>query len=123
MLKPSDGIETAIECIVEAVLLAGSFPCPPVVVGVGIGGTADLALSLAKKQTFLYNSPSESEEIAKLESLILNKINEKGCGVQGFGGNNTALKVKIATYPTHIAGLPVGVSIQCNALRFGEVVL
>lgn len=124
MLKPSDGIEGIKHCVVDAVKCAGANPCPPIIVGVGIGGTAEKAMSLAKEQLLReIGTPSEDELLAELENEILTKINELGIGAQGFGGKNTALAVHIGKYPTHIAALPVAVNIQCNAMRRASVVL
>jgi fumarate hydratase subunit alpha len=124
MLKPSDGIEGVKEFILKTVMEAGSNPCPPIVVGVGIGGTFDRAALLAKKALLrpidIRNSDSYYESI---ENEMLKKINETNIGPQGFGGITTALAVNIETYPTHIAGLPVAVNINCHATRHAEAEL
>lgn len=118
MLTPAAGKEGVMDKIVEAVTSAGANPCPPVIVGVGIGGTADYAMQLAKKALLREcGTPSPRQDVAEMEQAVLKRINESGIGVQGFGGVNTALEVRIETYPTHIAALPVGVAIQCNAHR------
>lgn len=118
MLTPAAGKEGVMDKIVEAVTSAGANPCPPVIVGVGIGGTADYAMQLAKEALLREcGTPSQRQDVAEMEQAVLKRINESGIGVQGFGGVNTALEVRIETYPTHIAALPVGVAIQCNAHR------
>ncbi len=124
MLTPSDGVEGVKRCVVNAVKEAGSKPCPPIIVGVGIGGTADKACVLAKQQLLReVGAPSDDPTLAALEIELKDAINALGIGVQGFGGNNTALAVHIGKYPTHIAALPVAVNIQCNAARVAEVTL
>lgn len=118
MLKPSDGVEGVIDFVVNTVEEAGSNPCPPIVVGVGIGGTFDKCALLAKKA--LLRSADSSNPVpyyADLEKLLLNKINALGIGPQGFGGKTTALAVNIEHFPTHIAGLPVAVNINCHVTR------
>lgn len=124
MLKPSEGLEGVKQFILETVELAGPNPCPPIVVGVGIGGTFEKATLLAKKSLMRsldeYNENSYYEE---LEKEMLEKINDLGIGPQGFGGRTTALKVNIEYHPTHIAGLPVAVNINCHATRHKEVIL
>lgn len=124
MLTPSAGIEGVIDSIVRAVELAGSNPCPPVVVGVGIGGTAEKAMEIAKRQLLReVGKPSDDPELARLEQTCLDRINALGIGAQGFGGDTTALAVHIGKYPTHISALPVAVNIQCNAVRLGHTVI
>ncbi|NLK24208.1 MAG: fumarate hydratase [Clostridiales bacterium] len=118
MLKPADGLEGVKKFIIETVKLAGPNPCPPMVVGVGIGGTFDKAAYLAKKALLRPINTSNKQEFYKnLEEELLQKINELGIGPQGFGGKTTALGLNIETYPTHIAGLPVAVNINCHATR------
>ena len=118
MLKPSDGIEGIRQAIVETVRLAGGSPCPPVIVGVGIGGTSEYALYLAKHALLRpCGEPSPDPVLAQLEARTLSDINRLGIGPQGLGGRITALAVHAEQYPTHIAGLPVGVSIQCHVAR------
>ncbi len=118
MLTPAAGKEGVMDKIVEAVTSAGANPCPPIIVGVGIGGTADYAMQIAKEALLREcGTPSQRQDVAEMEQAVLKRINESGIGVQGFGGVNTALEVRIETYPTHIAALPVGVAIQCNAHR------
>lgn len=118
MLTPAAGKEGVMDKIVEAVTSAGANPCPPIIVGVGIGGTADYAMQIAKEALLReFGTPSQRQDVAEMEQAVLKRINESGIGVQGLGGVNTALEVRIETYPTHIAALPVGVAIQCNAHR------
>lgn len=122
MLKPADGIEGVKEFILETVKLAGPNPCPPTVIGVGIGGTFDRAANLAKRALIRPTAVRNSNPFyADLEKELLEKINALGIGPQGFGGRTTALAVNIETYPTHIAGLPVAVNINCHATRHAEV--
>ena len=124
MLKPAQGIEGVKDAIVETVRTAGANPCPPIVVGVGVGGTMEKACLVAKKS--LLRAPGEHNpdpEIAAMEEEVLKRINDLGIGAQGFGGDTTALCVNIDTYATHIAGLPVAVNIQCHAVRHGTTVL
>jgi fumarate hydratase subunit alpha len=124
MLKPSDGLEGVKKFILETVELAGPNPCPPIVVGVGIGGTFDKVSLLAKKALMReLDSYNENPFYADLEKEMLEKINALGIGPQGFGGKTTALKVNIEYFPTHIAGLPVAVNINCHATRHKEVTL
>ncbi len=118
MLKPSDGIEGVKKFILKTVEEAGPNPCPPIVVGVGIGGTFDKAAYLAKKALMRSAEQRNSDEFyADLENEILEKINALGIGPQGFGGKTTALAVNIEWMPTHIAGLPVAVNINCHVTR------
>jgi fumarate hydratase subunit alpha len=124
MLKPADGIEGVKEFIIKTVKEAGPNPCPPMVVGVGIGGTFDRAALLAKKA--LIRSLTERNEdpfYRDLEEELLQSINALGIGPQGFGGKTTALSVNIETFPTHIAGLPVAVNINCHVTRHKEITL
>lgn len=124
MLKPADGLEGVKDFIIETVKLAGPNPCPPMVVGVGIGGTFDKAAFLAKKALLRpINIRNKNKFYSALEEELLEKINELGIGPQGFGGKTTALGLNIETYPTHIAGLPVAVNINCHATRHKERVI
>lgn len=124
MLKPSDGLEGVKKFIIDTVKAAGPNPCPPMVVGVGIGGTFDKAAYLAKKALIRPINTSNKDEFYKdLEIELLEKINELGIGPQGFGGKATALGLNIETYPTHIAGLPVAVNINCHATRHKEAII
>lgn len=124
MLKPAQGIEGAIEAIAETVKLAGSRPCPPVYVGVGIGGTFDTCAWLAKKALMRdVGVPSANPTAAEIEKIALHRINNLDIGCQGFHGKITALGVACETAPTHIAGLPVAVNIQCHCVRCVKEVL
>ena len=124
MLKPSDGLEGVKKFIIDTVKAAGPNPCPPMVVGVGIGGTFDKAAYLAKKALIRpINKRNKDEFYKDLEIELLEKINELGIGPQGFGGKTTALGLNIETYPTHIAGLPVAVNINCHATRHKETII
>ena len=118
MLKPADGIEGVKEAILTAVKDAGPNACPPMVVGVGIGGTFERCAQLAKKATFrAIDTHNEDERYAKLEDELLESINKMGFGPAGLGGTTTAIGVNIETSPTHIAGMPVAVNICCHAAR------
>ena len=124
MLKPADGIEGVKNAILTAVKDAGPNACPPMVVGVGIGGTFEKCAILAKKAlTRNLEEKSDKEYIRNLESEMLEKINKLGIGPGGLGGTQTALAVNIETYPTHIAGLPVAVNICCHVNRHVKRVL
>ncbi|MDW7773204.1 MAG: fumarate hydratase [Desulfobulbaceae bacterium] len=124
MLPPSAGIPGAVDYIVETVVSAGPNPCPPLVVGVGIGGTFEKAAWMAKKSLLRpVGRPGAREDVARLEQDILARINREGRGVHGLGGCNTALAVHIETFPTHIASLPVAVNIQCHSHRHKEILL
>lgn len=124
MLKPSDGIEGIKKFIIETVSEAGPNPCPPIVIGVGIGGTVDKCAQIAKK-ALLRNVGEHSTDafLADLEREMLEKINKLGIGPQGLGGNTTALAINIETFPTHIAGLPVVVNINCHAARHKKAII
>jgi fumarate hydratase subunit alpha len=121
MLTPASGEEGVIDFVYNIVLKAGSNPCPPIVVGVGIGGTMDKA-ALISKQALLRPpfTPNQDPYIASLEQKLFKKINKSNIGPAGLGGKTTALAVYVETYPTHIAGLPVAVSISCHAIRHLE---
>lgn len=124
MLNPSDGVDGVIDFVTETVRKAGANPCPPMVVGVGIGGTMDKAAVLSKKAlTRNIEIRSENPFYAELERTLLERINKLGIGPQGMGGTTTALSVNIETYPTHIAGLPTAVNINCHATRHAVVVI
>ncbi len=124
MLKPSDGVEAVIEFVIETVKKAGPNPCPPIIVGVGIGGTMEKAALLSKKSLLRPIDQHNTNEFYKdLEKRVLNKINNLGIGPQGLGGITTALGVNIEYYPTHIAGLPVAVNISCHATRHAQVTI
>lgn len=118
MLKPADGLDGIRNAILETVKLAGPNACPPIVVGVGIGGTFEKCAILAKKAlTRDLNSSSEIPYVKELENEMLEKINNLGIGPAGLGGTMTALGVNIETYPTHIAGMPVAINICCHVNR------
>lgn len=118
MLKPADGVEGVKNFVLETVEKAGANPCPPIIVGVGIGGSFDKAAYLAKHALLRpVDEPNPDEYYAALESELLDKINALGIGPQGFGGKTTALAVLIEAMPTHVAGLPVAVNISCHAMR------
>ena len=124
MLRPSDGVEGVKEFVLQTVEEAGPNPCPPIVVGVGIGGTFDKAALMAKQA--LMRSVEERNAVpyyAELEQELLEKVNALGIGPQGFGGKTTALAVNIEQCPTHIAGLPVAVNINCHVTRHKTEVL
>ena len=118
MLRPSDGLQGVKDFVVKTVEEAGPNPCPPVVVGVGIGGTFDKAAYLAKKALLRpVDKRNENEFYSNLENELLEEINRLGIGPQGFGGKTTALAVNIEQFPTHVAGLPVAVNINCHVTR------
>ncbi len=124
MLKPSDGVDGIKKFIVETVKEAGPNPCPPIVVGVGIGGTVEKCAQIAKKALLRDVGIHNNDKVVKeLETEILKEINNLGIGPQGLGGNTTALAVNIETFPTHIAGLPVVVNINCHASRHKKVII
>lgn len=121
MLKPAEGVEGIRNFVVETVSEAGGNPCPPIVVGVGIGGSFEVSAILAKKALLRpVGAPSHREDVAALEADLLERINRLGIGPMGFGGTTTALGVHIETHPCHIASLPVAVNIQCHADRHKE---
>ena len=124
MLVPADGIEGVKKVFLEAVKYAGPNACPPMVVGVGIGGTMDKAALLAKQAAVRsIDSRNPDERYAKLEDELLEMARATGVGPQGLGGINTAVKVNVEWYPTHIAGLPVAVNINCHAARHADAEL
>ena len=124
MLRPSDGVEGVKDFVLKVVSDAGPNPCPPIVVGVGVGGTFDKAALLAKKALMRSVDERNPDEFyASLEQELLEKINALGIGPQGFGGRTTALAVNIEKMPTHIAGLPVAVNINCHVTRHKMEVL
>ena len=124
MLKPADGIDGVKEFIIDTVKAAGPNPCPPMVIGVGIGGTFEKAAYLAKKALIRpIDESNKSDFYKELEVELLDTINKLGIGPQGFGGRTTAIGLNIETYPTHIAGLPVAVNISCHATRHKDIVL
>ncbi|MCX7990516.1 MAG: fumarate hydratase [Proteobacteria bacterium] len=124
MLKPADGVEGVKKFVLETVEKAGGNPCPPVIVGVGIGGTFEKSALLAKKALLReLGSKNKDERYAKLEEELLKEINKLGIGPMGLGGRITALGVHIEFYPCHIASLPVAVNIQCHSARHKEIIL
>ena len=124
MLKPSDGVEGIIDFVMDVVRAAGPNPCPPVVVGVGIGGNFDKAALMAKKALLMpLDQPKTDDFYGKLEQQLLEMINATGMGPQGFGGMTYALAVNIEHAATHIAGLPAAVNINCHVSRHCTEVL
>ena len=124
MLKPADGEQGVIDFVVETVRLAGSNPCPPIIVGVGIGGSFDKAPQLAKKALMRpLDEPNGDSYYAELEARLKDEINKTGIGPEGFGGLTTCLGVSVETMPTHVAGMPVAVNISCHATRRASMVL
>jgi len=124
MLTPGDGVEGVKDFVVETVSRAGANPCPPIVVGVGIGGTMEQAALIAKKALLRkVGTLNDRPDLAELEAELLERINRLGIGPQGLGGRMTALAVHINTYPTHIAGLPVAVNISCHVTRHKTAVI
>lgn len=124
MLTPSKGVEGVKQFVLDTVRKAGPNPCPPMVVGVGIGGTFEKAAQLAKKATLRpIDTQNEDERYAALERELLESINKMGFGPAGLGGTTTALGVNIETFPTHIAGMPVAVNICCHAARHKSTVI
>lgn len=124
MLPPSAGIPGAMEYVVDTVVKAGSNPCPPLVVGVGIGGTFEKAALMAKRALLRpVGQAGSREDVTRIEAELLERINREGAGVLGLGGCNTALAVHVDTCPTHIASLPVAVNIQCHSHRHKQVAL
>ena len=124
MLRPSDGEEGVLDFVVRVVEEAGPNPCPPIVVGVGIGGTFEKAACLSKKALLRpVDSSNPDPYYAEMERELLRRVNALGIGPQGFGGRTTALAVNIETFPTHIAGLPVAVNIGCHVTRHASEVI
>jgi fumarate hydratase subunit alpha len=124
MCKPAEGVEGVKDFIVNSITQAGGNPCPPVIVGVGIGGTMDKCTLLAKKALARKaGEPNPNPAYAEMEAELLERINKLGIGPQGFGGKVTALAVHIEAYPTHIAMMPVCVTLNCHAARHKEAIL
>lgn len=122
MLPPSAGLEGMVDFVVQTVVAAGPNPCPPLLVGVGMGGTFEKAAILAKKSLMRpLGQAHERDDVAALEQEIFQKVNDQGVGVQGLGGNHTALAVHIEYFPSHIASLPVAVNIQCHSHRYKKI--
>ncbi|MHB8771346.1 MAG: fumarate hydratase [Syntrophales bacterium] len=124
MLTPSAGRQGVLDFVVRSVDEAGANPCPPVIVGVGIGGTAEKCMLLAKRALLrAVGLPHPDLEVADLEAELLARVNDLGVGAMGYGGRVTALAVHCEVYPTHIASLPVAVNLQCHSVRHREAVL
>jgi fumarate hydratase subunit alpha len=124
MLRPTEGVEGIKEFVLECVRKAGANPCPPIVVGVGIGGTFENAAVMAKKSLLRHiGSPNPKLELASLEEELLKAVNRTGIGPEGLGGKVTAMAVHIETHPCHIASLPVAVNINCHAARHKTILL
>lgn len=124
MLTPAQGRKGVIDFVVETVKSAGANPCPPIIVGVGLGGTFDYSTLLAKRAILRpVGSSNKDKTIASLEVELLEKINKLGIGPQGLGGRTTALSVQVETFPCHIASLPVAVNIECHSHRTKTVVI
>jgi fumarate hydratase subunit alpha len=121
---PRAGRDAVIEFLLRTVEESGGNPCPPLIIGVGIGGTSEYAMGLAKKAvTRGVGSHSDDPETAELEAEMLEKVNALGIGAQAVGGITTALAVHVLTHPTHITALPVGINIQCHSARLKEATL
>ncbi len=124
MLTPSKGEDGIVSCVADCMKKAGANPCPPVVLGIGIGGTMDKAAVLSKRALLRpTGAPSADERAAALEKRILDEINGLNIGAQGLGGDTTALAVHVETYPTHIGMLPVAITVQCHSVRHGKIIL
>jgi fumarate hydratase subunit alpha len=124
MLRPTEGIEGIRDFVLECVKRAGANPCPPIVVGVGIGGTFEKAAVMAKKSLLRHiGSPNPKLELASLEEDLLKAVNRTGIGPEGLGGKVTAMAVHVETHPCHIASLPVAVNINCHAARHKTIIL
>ncbi|MFP4199859.1 MAG: fumarate hydratase [Clostridia bacterium] len=122
MLRPADGRQGVVDFTVDTVARAGASACPPLIVGVGVGGTFDMAPLLAKRALLRpLGRENPTKHLAVLERDMLHRINELGIGAGGFGGATTALAVHVLTYPCHIASLPVAVNLQCHAHRVGSM--
>lgn len=124
MLTPADGVEGIKKLVLDSIFNAGGRPCPPIILGLGIGGNLEKSAQIAKEALMRnIDDVNPEPELAKLEAELLQEINELGVGPMGFGGKTTALAVKIAKYPTHIAALPVAINIQCHAARHLEIII
>jgi fumarate hydratase subunit alpha len=124
MLKPAAGRQGIVDLVVKSVDEAGANPCPPVIVGVGIGGTAEKALLLAKKALLRkVGEPNPDPEVAELEKELLEKINALGIGPMGYGGRTTALAVHVEVFPAHLASMPVAVNLNCHSSRHKEAII
>lgn len=124
ILTPSEGMEGIKNFVLETINKAGARPCPPLIIGIGVGGTFEKCAQLSKEALLLpVDSENENPFYAEHEKIILDAINETGIGPQGFGGKTTCLSVRILTYPTHITSLPVAVNVGCHVTRHGSVTL
>lgn len=124
VLTPAKGRQGIIDFVVDIVNSSGSNPCPPIIIGVGIGGTTDKTMALAKKALFRkVGEPNPDPEVAELEKELLKQVNNLGIGPMGYGGRITALAVHVETFPSHIASLPVAANIQCWCARHKEAIL
>lgn len=124
MLVPSDGIEGIKKLVLHTIFYAGGKPCPPLIVGIGLGGNLEKAALLAKEAVFMdLDEVNPDPILAKLEQELLHEINQLGVGPMGFGGTTTALSVRIKSYPCHIASLPVAINLQCHASRHKEIIV
>ncbi|HET9201396.1 MAG TPA: fumarate hydratase, partial [Dehalococcoidia bacterium] len=124
VMLPAAGKKGVTDFVLRTIEESGGNPCPPLIVGVGVGGSAEYAMYLAKKGiTRKVGENNEDPEIAEFERELLEKVNALGVGPQSVGGSNTALAVNVETYPTHIASLPVGVNLQCHSARLKEAIL
>ncbi len=124
MLTPAAGRKGVVDLVLDAVDKAGSNPCPPIIVGVGIGGTAEKTLQLAKKSLLRkVGEHNPDPEVAELERELLEKVNNLGIGPMGYGGRTTALAVNVEVFPAHIASMPVAVNLNCHSSRHKEAVL
>jgi len=124
MLKPSDGVDGVKEFVIDTVRQAGANACPPMIIGVGVGGSFEKVAYLAKKALMLpFQERNKKQHIAELEDQLLEEINSLDIGPQGFGGKTTAMGLRIIDFPTHIASLPVAVNISCHVLRYKKIVI
>ncbi|NLK64474.1 MAG: fumarate hydratase [Tissierellia bacterium] len=124
MLKPSDGVKGIKKFVLDTVEKAGSNPCPPIIVGIGIGGTIEKTTLIAKQSLLRkVGEHNPNPKVAELEKELLEEINKLGIGPQGFGGRTTALAVNIETFPAHIASMPVAINIQCHVARHQEAII
>ncbi len=124
MLKPGAGSEGIIQTVVSTVGEAGGNPCPPIIIGLGIGGTAEMAMLMAKESLLRpVGQPSPDAEVAALEAAVLERVNGLGIGALGLGGSVTALAVHVETAPTHMASLPVAINLQCHSARHCEIII
>lgn len=122
MLSPSDGIDGVENAVLQTVIDAGGNPCPPIMLGVGVGGTMEKAALMSKHALLRPVSEINPDKfLAEMEKRLLEKINATGIGAQGFGGKLTCMGVSIEKFPTHLAGLPVAVTVQCHSVRHGEI--